>query len=192
MKTQFKKIPSLSAILALGFFVACSSGKKSDDSGEPPPSDEAILEAVETVPEGSQDTGLLTFFNGAEKGLVVKSIRWNKPLSSENPGADCELKQKGDSNFVCVVRQGAEAVVLTIAEAGAGAKAHLAKISLDGKTEATKARWVNELKGSGFTAGPVTPSKKIVKQSFLSKDKKTKVEMIWVPAVKAVTLIFKP
>ena len=106
-------------LIACGLLLTgCASHNKVDgpvSTGEE--AGEAILNNGVT-----DETGLVPFFaTQPERGLVIKSIDWTKSVSSENPGADCELKRKTTMPaFVCIVREQQEAVVLTIHEDGEG------------------------------------------------------------------------
>ncbi len=180
MKQNIKR---LGIFIVLALAAACSSKKN------------ATTEEGEQSYSGNyEDAGVIPFFNvsGPERGLVVRNIQWNKPLSSENPGADCELKRKGDApTYLCVVRDKKEAVVLTIHEDNVTHARHRSKITLDGKGEANRNRWLKTLKGLGYIKKPGTDSKGN-RHTVLSSDRRTEVQIVWAPAAKAVTLIFSP
>ncbi len=165
----------------LCLLAACSSKPKSSET----PSD-----LTQAAPISS--AGLLTFFDGAEGGVAVARIDWTQPIGSENPGADCTIRQKSKgpplSTYVCVVRKEGEApVVLTVQESGSPAR--LTKVIVDAKGEKTLGRWVADLAAAGYSE---VPKKKKGWRYFVSANGRSEAALVWVPAKLAVTAILTP
>jgi hypothetical protein len=184
------------SVFVTGFVSACASGPAADEELLGEEEEQAPLEAQgqpktpsPTVAAPDPNAGLLYFFANGDKGLEVTKIDWDKPLSSENPGADCELRSRTPGVFACVVRQGKDAIVLTIHEGQGPQGQKLVKLTLDGKTNATKERWITGLKTHGYKFVNEKPGRTLSRQSFQSLH--SHVDVIWVPAKQAVTLIFR-
>ena len=150
-----------------------------------------------------EDNGVINFFDNAsvEKGLVIRNIKWRQPISSDNPGADCELKRRQSGPptdvFACVVRESEkENVVLTLHEDiikgdGPEAKRALKRITMDGKGVATLDRWEMTISKFGYkkdNSAKVKPGRSF----WISPDKNTQLQIIWAADTNAVTLILDP
>ncbi len=148
---------------------ACSSSKKVDRAeGEPAElsaaDDQDILNTIQSVPQGAETVGLLTFADNVVSGVEVKNIRRSAQISSENPGADCELREANPGTFNCVKN----GVSLTIQERKlSNGKLGIAWIKLLGKGKKTRDRWGSELKAAGFVIVPGAGSKTAKEQTWI-------------------------
>ncbi len=187
--------------LSLGFsvfaVVACSH-KKANVQETPEQVSAPVSKEDSTLNSVSEDAGVLNFFDtpGIERGLVVRAIKWGEPISSDNPGADCELRRRlagpPTNVFACVVREaGKEAVVLTLHEEIQENKRHLKRITMDGKGADTRDRWQKTLMSLGYTQSKM-PNPKPSRVNLISKDAKTMIQIIWAANANAVTLIVDP
>src|SRR4051794_11601288 len=91
-----KRFLQLALPLMVFLFAACSTKKQANNGADSAAgsSEDQILTA------SLEDNGVINFFDirGVEKGLVVRQIKWGEPVTSDNPGADCELKRKSASS----------------------------------------------------------------------------------------------
>jgi hypothetical protein len=140
--------------------------------------------------------GILSFFPNADQGVVVRKVQWGQAVTAENPGADCELKlrkQGPPANlFSCVMKKDGEApVVLTLHETvdAAQSSRRLSKITVDGKGEATLARWTKDLEASEYAE--VKGGRK-GRRVFRSGDGKSEAQIVWAAQAGAVTVIVGP
>lgn len=182
--------------VVLSISLSSCSNKKSQSK------EDAQLDAMKTSSglstASSAEGGVLNFFVASvpERGLVIRSINWTAPLSSENPGADCELKRRQSTDrlnvFTCIAKEGAETTILNIHEEVVGASAHIKRITMDAKGEKIRDRWMrtlNEMAYKKVVAIKGTPAGRV---SFLSADKKTKAQIVWAAAAQAATIILSP
>ncbi len=192
-----KFLPVFLGAMVMWGMVACSSKKSAPQdslSSESKKEDEILNAALE-------NNGVINFFDlrGVEKGLVVKNIQWGEAVTSDNPGADCELRRKSAANstiaaFACVLREeGFEAVVLTLNEdLVGGTKRSLRRITLDGKGVKQRDFWIRSAQKLGFTRRSPTGKPRPDRSFWTSPDKKTELTVVWAEAPQAVTLIFAP
>lgn len=171
--------------------VACSGRNKARTDA---PKEDDILNAA------LEDNGVINFFDirGVEKGLVVRGVKWGKPISSDNPGADCELKRKaagapqGTVAFACVVREnGFEAVVLTISQELKEGNSALRRMTLDGKGVKQRDFWIRSAQKLGFSKKPGAKARPD-RSFWVSPDRRTELVFVWNEAAQAVTMIFSP
>jgi len=186
----------LTGTLLSSLTLSCSGNKSkgiesSDDADVSASKSDSILNAA------LEDSGVINFFDtpGIERGLVIRSIKWGEPISSENPGTDCELKRRQvgppTEVFACVARaKGHEAVVLSLHEVIEGEKRALRRITMDGKGKDTRDRWIKTVEGFGYTKVKVAKGKD--RAAWISPDRETLLTVVWAAAANAVTIILDP
>jgi hypothetical protein len=151
-----------------------------------------VLEIEEAIDPATR--GLVRFFSGLDRGLVVSEIDWGAPLSRSNPGIDCRLKRRGPGLYSCLVVNKGTTLVLTVREQKSKVdptQRQLARITLDGKGFKEKQRIESELEALKFRS--IGESKKnsidIVSYAFGNK---TRADVLWVQKKTSFTLILRP
>jgi|GEM_PF-1572595 len=176
-----------SKLITLGLFALAAACASKDGSDTP---------LAETALMGPEAIGILSFFGGSDHGVVVRNVQWGKPVTPENPGADCELKLRKQGPpqnvFSCVVKKEGEVpVVLSLIESvdPAHTSRKLVKITVDGKSQATHDRWLKDLASADYAE---TKASKKPRRIFRSADGKSEAQVIWAPQAGAVTVIVLP
>ncbi len=153
-----------------------------------------IFEVEDPVDPAS--LGLIRFFEGANRGVVVKGIRWSSELARDNPGVDCKLKKRGAGLYNCVVSQSNQASVLTVREEKVPQRPtarRLSRITFDGKGLQNKNRISTELKNQGYRSLGTLRKNGIDIESFQENDApRTRADLLWVPTKLSFTLILRP
>jgi len=182
-------------VVMLIIFASCSSSEEIQiqDAGQQNSSlsDAVVLKKDRSLNLQNAVLGTVPFFYGGARGLNVQNLKWSKPVNGENPGVDCELslheKKKTDSHFYkCVVKAGKLYVILSIEEKIIGNSRRMQRIFMDAKGVGYVQQW----KSSLLRAGYASINKKGT--SYLSKDRKTLADIVWVPRLNSATLRLSP
>lgn len=183
-------------LLILSFFVACSSS----ETVEVGSSNGTPLQTVRIYKKSDLDQlqkaalGTLPFFYGGVQGLDVSSIKWNQPVSPENPGADCDLvyvQGKGSSHyFRCIVKESGSHIILTLQEDLIEGQRLLRRIFMDGKGAELTRQWSASLERIGYSRAAKPP--KGVSARYFSSKTRSFADIIWISKTKAATLRITP
>lgn len=137
--------------------------------------------------------GTLPFFYGSSRGLNVRGVKWNRPVTSENPGADCDLtynEGKGTNHFFrCIIKEGNTHIIVTLQEDLVEGRRLLRRIFMDGKGESLVNQWSSSLERIGYRKAPPV---KGVTSRYVSPNNETVADLIWVPASKSATMRLSP
>ena len=197
MKVGLAKVTQGGVLAALGFLGACSSA---------PPTVEvtaAKTSSVNSVQIYKTDTttmlqnsalGTIPFFYGGSRGLNAGAIRWNQPVTSENPGADCDLSytegKGGTSHFFrCIVKEGNEHIIVSVQEDLVEGRRLMRRIFMDGKGKALVDQWGSALERIGYRKAKGGAA---ATQHYVSADRASVADVIWVSSSQSVTLRISP
>lgn len=138
--------------------------------------------------------GTLPFFYGAARGINLAAIKWNAPVNSENPGADCDLSYsdgKGASHFFrCIVKEGNAHIIVSIQEDLVEGRRMLRRVFMDGKGETLVSQWSSALERMGYKKSSSKASG--VTQRFVSSNGLSIADIIWVGSTQSATLRVSP
>ena len=180
-------------LLALG---ACSSRKVVDVMA--PPTDSVssvtIYRKDETWALQNAALGVLPFFYGSARGLNLNAIRWNVPVTTENPGTDCDLtyaEGKGSSHyFRCIAKEGNSHIIVSLQEDLVSGRRMLRRIFMDGKGDALARQWAVALDRMGYKKSGVNVSG--VMSRYVSPQGETIADIIGVSSSRSVNLRIAP
>ena len=164
--------------------IGCSSSKNKDDI------DLENNQIVEEVPQGAEGVGLLPFFPGLEKGIMIKEIAWGQPTSADNPGVDCDLMLRKAGLYSCRVKRNNQYVHILLQESVKKKNRKLLRFVVQGSGESLYKFWTNTVLQNGYRKMGTASSAKGTDEIFESDDKKTKLETSWSAATKNVKFAF--
>lgn len=142
----------------------------------------------------SAPLGTLPFFVGGTRGINIRAIKWNQPVTPENPGVDCDLTYstgKGSSHFFrCIAKQGSAHIIASLQEDLVEGRRRLRRVFVDGKGQGLVDQWTAALERMGYQKAPAKTAGILTR--FHSPGGETVVDLIWVATSGSATLRISP
>ncbi len=188
---------SFQFILALVTLGACSSREEINVTGA---TGDSVLQSVRIYKKDDSailqnaSLGTLPFFYGGVRGLNLSAIKWNAPVTSENPGVDCDLnftEGKVTTHFFrCIAKEGTAHIIVSLQEDLIEGRRMLRRVFIDGKGEELVNQWSAAFERMGFRKS----KEKIagVQSRYESPKGDSIADVIWASSSNSATLRISP
>lgn len=186
----------LKAFVFLVVVSACSSPQKIEVKSSAADSIQSVMIYRKDESSALQNAarGTLPFFYGGSKGVNLLGVKFNEPVTSENPGVDCDLNYvEGKSpshSFRCIVREGQAHIIVTLQEDLIEGRRLLRRVFVDGKGEELINQWASALGRIGYQK--VDARVAGVTTRYVSRANGNIADVLWVAATKSATLRISP